>query len=230
MAHRITSRNKVLVARSLHPQYREVVRTYIKNLGIEAVEVGFGPDGRIDAAELGRALDDKTAAVVYQSPNFFGVVEDVKALSDAAHGAKALSVAVVAEALSLGSPRIAREARGRHRHRRGPVVRHPGELRRALSRLHGLQEGIPAADARTDHRPDGRQGRPAGLRPDAVHPRAAHPPRAGHLEHLLQPGPVRPAGDDLPGDPGQAGAAGDGLAERPESGLCRRQARPRSGA
>jgi glycine dehydrogenase subunit 1 len=101
MAHRITSRNKVLVARSLHPQYREVVRTYIKNLGIEAVEVGFGPDGRIDAAELGRALDDKTAAVVYQSPNFFGVVEDIKALSDAAHGVKALSVAVVAEALSL---------------------------------------------------------------------------------------------------------------------------------
>jgi glycine dehydrogenase subunit 1 len=91
MAHRITNRNKVLLARSLHPQYREVVRTYIKNLGIEAVEIGFGPDGRIDPAELGRALDDETAAVVYQSPNFFGVVED----------AKALSVAVVAEALSL---------------------------------------------------------------------------------------------------------------------------------
>ena len=102
MAHRVTSRNKVLLARSLHPQYREVVRTYIKNLGIEAVEVGFGPDGRIDAAEIGRLLDDKTAAVVCQSPNFFGVVEDVQALSDAAHGVKALSVAVVAEALSLG--------------------------------------------------------------------------------------------------------------------------------
>ncbi len=101
MAHRVTSRDKVIVARSLHPQYREVVRTYIKNLGIEAVEVGFGPDGRIDAAELKRVLDDKTAAVVCQSPNFFGVVEDIRALSDAAHGVKALSVAVVAEALSL---------------------------------------------------------------------------------------------------------------------------------
>jgi glycine dehydrogenase subunit 1 len=101
MAHRVTSRNKVLLARSLHPQYREVVRTYIKNLGIEAVEVGFGPDGRIDAAEIGRALDDKTAAVVYQSPNFFGVIEDVQALSEEAHGVKALSVAVIAEALSL---------------------------------------------------------------------------------------------------------------------------------
>lgn len=102
MAHRVTSRDKVVLAASLHPQYREVVRTYIKNLGVTAVEVGFGPEGRIDAAALAKALDDKTAAVVYQSPNFFGVVEDVKALSDAAHGVKALSVAVVAEALSLG--------------------------------------------------------------------------------------------------------------------------------
>jgi glycine dehydrogenase subunit 1 len=102
MAHRVTGRDKVVLAASLHPQYREVVRTYIKNLGVTAVEVGYGADGRIDRAELARALDDKTAAVITQSPNFFGVVEDVQALSDAAHGVKALSVAVVAEALSLG--------------------------------------------------------------------------------------------------------------------------------
>jgi glycine dehydrogenase subunit 1 len=74
MAQRITSRNKVVMARTLHPQYREVVRTYIKDLGVEAVEVGYGPDGRVDKGALGRALDDKTAAVVFQSPNFFGVV------------------------------------------------------------------------------------------------------------------------------------------------------------
>ncbi len=102
MAQRVTGRNKVVLARSLHPQFREVVRTYIKNLGVEAVEVPFGPDGRIDAAALAQVLDDKTAAVVYQSPNFFGVVEDVKALSDAAHAVKAMSVAIVAEAVSLG--------------------------------------------------------------------------------------------------------------------------------
>jgi glycine dehydrogenase subunit 1 len=102
MAQRVTNRNRVVLARSLHPQYREVVATYIKNLGLEAVEVGFGPDGRIDKAGLGRLIDDKTAAVVCQSPNFLGVVEDVQALSDAAHAVKALSVVVVAEALSLG--------------------------------------------------------------------------------------------------------------------------------
>lgn len=102
MAQRVTGRNKVVLAASLHPQYREVVRTYIKNLGVEAVEVGFGPDGRVDAAALGRTLDDATAAVIVQSPNFFGVVEDLGALSAAAHAVKALSVTVVAEAVSLG--------------------------------------------------------------------------------------------------------------------------------
>jgi glycine dehydrogenase subunit 1 len=102
MAQRITARNKVVLSRGLLPQFREVVRTYIKNLGVEAVEVGFGPDGRIDRDALGRLLDDKTAAVIYQSPNVFGVIEDVEALSGAAHGVKALSVAVVAEAVSLG--------------------------------------------------------------------------------------------------------------------------------
>ncbi|MFO7733618.1 MAG: aminomethyl-transferring glycine dehydrogenase subunit GcvPA [Candidatus Aminicenantes bacterium] len=101
MAQRLTGRPKVLMARTVHPQYREVVRTYIKNLGIELEELPFGRDGRIDAEALGKALDDRTAAVVFQSPNFFGVVEDAKALSEAAHGRKALSVALVAEALSL---------------------------------------------------------------------------------------------------------------------------------
>ncbi len=91
MAQRITARNKVVLSpcasiRSI----REVVRTYVKNLGVEVVEVGFGPDGRVDRDALGSLVDDKTAAVVFQSPNFFGVVEDAKALSDAAHGVKAL--------------------------------------------------------------------------------------------------------------------------------------------
>ncbi len=102
MAHRLTGRPKVLVARSLHPQYREVVRTYIKNLGVQAVEVPFGADGRVDPAALAGLLDDQVCGVVFQSPNHFGVIEDVRALSDAARGRKALSVAVVAEALSLG--------------------------------------------------------------------------------------------------------------------------------
>jgi glycine dehydrogenase subunit 1 len=102
MAHRLTGRSKILVAASLHPQYREVVRTYIRNLGVRAEEIPWGPDGRVDPVALGGHLDDDVCGVVFQSPNYFGIVEDIKALSDLAHGRKAVSVAVVAEALSLG--------------------------------------------------------------------------------------------------------------------------------
>jgi glycine dehydrogenase subunit 1 len=102
MAHRVTGRSKVLVARTLHPQYREVIRTYIKNLGLEVLEIPSGRDGRVDAAALSKRMDDQVCGVVYQSPNFFGIVEDIKALSEIAHARKAMSVAVVAEALSMG--------------------------------------------------------------------------------------------------------------------------------
>jgi glycine dehydrogenase subunit 1 len=102
MAQRVKSRNRVLLARTLHPEYRETIRTYIKNLGIEAVEVPFTSAGTLDAAALARLLNDATCAVVVQSPNFFGVCEDLKAVADAAHKQGALAVAVVAEALSLG--------------------------------------------------------------------------------------------------------------------------------
>ncbi|MEN6312371.1 MAG: aminomethyl-transferring glycine dehydrogenase subunit GcvPA [Acidobacteriota bacterium] len=102
MAHRLTNRPKVLVARTLHPQYREVIRTYIKNLGVEAIDIPYGRDGRVDPAALAALLDDQVGGVVFQSPNYFGVIEDVKALSEAARGRQALSVAVTAEALSLG--------------------------------------------------------------------------------------------------------------------------------
>ena len=102
MAHRLTGRSRVLVARTLHPQYREVIRTYIKDLGLVAEEVPYGKDGRVDQARLSRLVDDQMACLIFQSPNYYGVIEDVKALSDIAHSRKALSVAVVTEALSMG--------------------------------------------------------------------------------------------------------------------------------
>jgi glycine dehydrogenase subunit 1 len=102
MAHRVTGKPRVMIAESLHPEYREVVRTYIKELGIQAVDMPCGTDGRVDLAALRSALDDQVSGVVFQSPNYFGVIEDVRGLSAVAHERKALSVAVVAEALSLG--------------------------------------------------------------------------------------------------------------------------------
>jgi glycine dehydrogenase subunit 1 len=100
MAQRVTRRNKIVVAASVHPEYREVARTYTQHGDADIVEMDFDEvTGRLTGLS---ALDDKTAALVIQSPNFFGCVEDVKALADAAHAVGALLVVTVTEALSFG--------------------------------------------------------------------------------------------------------------------------------
>ncbi|MBN1271284.1 MAG: aminomethyl-transferring glycine dehydrogenase subunit GcvPA [Candidatus Aminicenantes bacterium] len=102
MANRINRKNKALIAKTVHPEYRRVLRTYVKNLGIEVDEIGFAEDGRIDVDELEKKCDDKTTAVICQSPNFFGPVEDWRKISTIVHDRGAIMVAAVSEALSLG--------------------------------------------------------------------------------------------------------------------------------
>src|SRR5688572_3282447 len=102
MAHRVTKRRKVLVARSVHPEYRAVMATYSKNLGIEIQSIDYLPTGRLDMAQLEKALDETVAGVVMQSPNFFGTIEDTAAASSLASRHGALSIVNVCEALSLG--------------------------------------------------------------------------------------------------------------------------------
>jgi len=102
MANRLNNKAKILVPRSLHPQYRETIRTYIKNLGVRIEEVGFTSAGALDLADVARKLDKDTSAVLVQSPNFFGVIEDLEKIGEFAHGHQALFVVTVAEALSLG--------------------------------------------------------------------------------------------------------------------------------
>lgn len=80
MANRINKKPKALVARSLHPHYRSVIETYLKNLDMEMVEIPFGEDGRLDLDELQKQLDDSVGSVLVQSPNFFGVVESLKSV------------------------------------------------------------------------------------------------------------------------------------------------------
>jgi glycine dehydrogenase subunit 1 len=105
MAQRLTGRSRVVVARSLHPEYRQVLETYSRNLGLHILEIGFGASGQMDAARLGAALDDETAAVVIQSPNFFGVLEDARQVAELAHARGALLVAAITEGVSLGAAR-----------------------------------------------------------------------------------------------------------------------------
>ena len=102
MAHRITRRNKFLVARSVHPEYRAVMATYSRNLGIEIQLVDYLQTGRVDLLQLEKALDDTVAGVVIQSPNFFGTIEDTAAAASLAQRHGALAIVNVCEALSLG--------------------------------------------------------------------------------------------------------------------------------
>jgi glycine dehydrogenase subunit 1 len=98
MAARSQKGNKayrVLIPRSVHPHYRDVARAIAGQQGIEIVEVPFDPKtGMTTTAALDQIGGDVTALVIPQ-PNFFGVVEDVDALTEWAHAKKALAVAVV---------------------------------------------------------------------------------------------------------------------------------------
>lgn len=102
MAHRLRNKPKVLVAKSLHPQYRETIRTYVNNLHLNIEEIGYDESGCIDQEKLKDSMDEKTSAVVFQSPNFFGVIEDIRKISETAHQHGALSTAVITEPVSLG--------------------------------------------------------------------------------------------------------------------------------
>ena len=103
MADRLVrGRRRAVLSAGIHPEYRETVRTYFANLNLEVVEAPVGPDGRTDAAALEAAVDEGTFAVALQSPNFYGLVEDWALASRAASCGGAQSIAVVAEAASLG--------------------------------------------------------------------------------------------------------------------------------
>jgi glycine dehydrogenase subunit 1 len=103
MAMRITGRNRVLIARTVHPEYRETLRTYGRFGGMEIEEAAYDSEsGQLDLADLERRLDGDTAAVILQSPSFFGVVENLKPAAELAHRAGALLVLAFTEAVSLG--------------------------------------------------------------------------------------------------------------------------------
>src|SRR5205809_5961118 len=103
MAVRTTGKGRVLVARTVHPEYREVLATYAKHQGMPVAEFGYNQEsGGLDLEDLERKIDDLTAAVIIQTPNFFGIVEQVKAAAEIAHRKGALLVVVFTESVSLG--------------------------------------------------------------------------------------------------------------------------------
>jgi glycine dehydrogenase subunit 1 len=103
MAMRVTGRDRIVVARTVHPEYREVLRTYAQHQGMPVAESGYlAGSGALDLEDLEKQVDGATAGVIIQSPNFFGVVEDVTRAAEIAHRHGALLIFVFAEAVSLG--------------------------------------------------------------------------------------------------------------------------------
>jgi glycine dehydrogenase subunit 1 len=110
MAERLTGRTRVLVARSVHPEYREVLRTYAKNSGLHVEEISYTMAGTLDAKALKAAIRDDVCAVVVQSPNFFGTIESLGPLAEITRAAGAMLVVAVTEAVSLGAVKPPEEA------------------------------------------------------------------------------------------------------------------------
>ena len=110
MAIRANGRKRVLVGRSVHPEYRQVLTTYLQHQNIALDEVPFAESGQLETAALAERLGSDVSAVVVQSPNFFGIAEDIAALASRAQSAGALLIVMIAEPVSLGILRPPAEA------------------------------------------------------------------------------------------------------------------------
>lgn len=95
-----TKRKQLVALRSVNPQYREVLHTYCRGLGIEIVEIGW-QDGQADLDALAAAVSDRTAGVLVQHPNFLGCLEPVEQIEQIAHKHGAL-FCVSVDPISLG--------------------------------------------------------------------------------------------------------------------------------
>jgi glycine dehydrogenase subunit 1 len=123
LALRATRRRRVYLSRGLHPHYAQVVRTYLHGLEAEVDELPLGDDGQTEA----RSLSEDAAAVVVQYPNFFGCVEPVARIAEAAHEAGALVLTATAEPLALA------------------LLRPPGELGADVACGEAQSFGVPVS-------------------------------------------------------------------------------------
>jgi len=101
MAYRIRKGEKFLIARTLNPEYYKVLSTYIKPLGIELVQIPYTLEETCDLNWLKDKMDEKTAGVIIQNPNFFGYMEDVKEIEKIVHKFNSLYI-VSCDPISLG--------------------------------------------------------------------------------------------------------------------------------
>ena len=101
MALRLTHKNKIIVSNLLHPHYRETLKTYVAPHNPEIIEMPYN-NGLVDIEKLNAIVNEDVAAVIIQSPNFFGGIEKVAEISEIAHSKGVLLIDVIAESMSLG--------------------------------------------------------------------------------------------------------------------------------
>ncbi len=228
MAVRVTGRNSVVIAKSLHPEYREVLATYAYHQGMPLATVGYADAGRVNFKELEQAITPDTACVLIQSPNFFGTIEDVAAIAET-RTQKWRAAGGFDRGGGVAGNRGA-AARGRHCCHGGPVVRSPARIWRTVLRGDRHAREICPADAGTTCRADHRPQWKTRLRADPGYAGTAHPAREGDVQHLHQPGAGRADGQYLHDGLRQGGAERTGETEPGEDGLRRgpvRQTRAR---
>jgi glycine dehydrogenase subunit 1 len=222
MACRVTGRQGAVVARTVHPEYREVMKTVTQHQGIPITEFGYdATTGRVDLKALDAAITEETAAVLIQSPNFFGTIEDVAAVAEIAHKKGALLIVSIAEAVSLGVVKAPVEADivSLEAQSFGVAVGFGGPYCGVIACKEKFLRQMPGTAGRRDQ---GRE-RQARVCADALDARAAYPAREGDFQYLYESGAGGADGDDLPGRLWQAGAARVGGAEPREgcvSGEC----------
>lgn len=101
MSLRLTHKNQIIVSSLLHPHYRETIKTYLAPHDVKIIEAPFD-DGLTSLDFIKKSLKEETAAVLLQSPNFFGGIESIAEISQLVHQKKAMLIQVITEAMSLG--------------------------------------------------------------------------------------------------------------------------------
>ncbi len=126
MAMRITGERRILVSKALHPHYQEVINTYTQGMDVDIEYIPYDPGtGITSASALNTVMDEKTACLVVGYPNFFGVIEPIDSLFRIAADKKALSIAVITEAMSTG------------------LLMPPGRLGAAITAMECQSFGVP---------------------------------------------------------------------------------------
>ena len=219
-------RSKIIMSPAVHPQYRAVVRTYLR--GTHAATIAGDEDGSIRSRPAREAARWRDRRARHPESQF---LRPVRAGGRSRRGGPSRRSAADRGDRSDRARPVAAAGRlwCRRRGRGRAAARDSALVRRAASRHLRVPHGVCAAAVGPSGRRDRRCGRPARL---CAHPRdarAAHPPRQGDEQHLHQFRGLRPCGGGLSRDHGQAGPAQRRRAVLPQEPLCRRRDRPAEG-